>query len=84
MLEEVTVVAFGSQKRETLVGSITERVIMVNDRSRRSPIHPPFLRENTEEYETFSENRLKEYLPKSHISSFGKDFDQIPLEICDS
>ena len=74
-LEEVTVVAFGSQKRETLVGSVAERVITVNDRSHRPPMFPPFRQEiNTEEYEAFSDNRFLT-AAQNPLSTFSLDVD---------
>ena len=74
-LEEVTVVAFGSQKREYIVGSFAERIIRVNDRSHRPPMFPPFRQEiNTEEYEAFSENRFLT-AAQTPLSTFSLDVD---------
>jgi len=74
MLEEVVVVAFGSQKRESIIGSVAGRVITVNDRSHRPPMHPSFLYENSEEYEAFSENRFLSAV-KNPLSTFSLDVD---------
>jgi Ca-activated chloride channel family protein len=74
MLEEVTVVAFGSQKRESIVGSFAERVITVNDGSHRPFMHPPFLHDNSEEYEAFGENRFLS-ATKNPLSTFSLDVD---------
>lgn len=74
VLEEVVVVAFGSQKRQTLVGSVAQRVMMVNDGSHRPPMHPPFLPVNAEEYESFRENRFLTAV-KNPLSTFSLDVD---------
>ncbi|MBK5196645.1 MAG: von Willebrand factor type A domain-containing protein, partial [Proteiniphilum sp.] len=75
MLEEVVVVAFGSQKRESIIGSAAERVIRVNDWSHRPPMYPPFQQdENSEEYEAFGENRFLS-ATKNPLSTFSLDVD---------
>ena len=70
-LDEVVVVAFGSQKRESVVGSVA-----VADHSYyRPPVVMPFPREvNTEEYEAFKENRFLSAV-QNPLSTFSLDVD---------
>ncbi len=71
-LEEVVVVAFGTQKMESKVGS----VMGVGNRSYyRPPMVIPYPQEvNTEEYEAFKENRFLSAV-KNPLSTFSLDVD---------
>lgn len=81
ILEEVTVVAFGTQKRESLVGAITSvssSHLGIPRKNMRGTIaiRVPYvtMEPNTEEYELFKENG---FLPveKQPLSTFSLDVD---------
>ncbi|WP_298651125.1 von Willebrand factor type A domain-containing protein [uncultured Proteiniphilum sp.] len=84
ILEEVTVVAFGKQKKESLIGAVTSvqgraagvRIRgSVQDAAYNFPMQTFIVHEgNTEEYESFKENR---FLPavKQPLSTFSLDVD---------
>lgn len=85
LLEEVTVVAFGKQKKENLVGAAVTLVrggtpgILVRGTVREAGAYlfpyPVIVRDvNTEEYESFKENRFLSTV-KQPLSTFSLDVD---------
>lgn len=70
VLEEVTVVGFGTQKRASIVGAVTQMVITVNEGARGLPFHL----QNSEEYEPLKENRFFS-VSKNPLSTFSLDVD---------
>lgn len=69
-LEEVTVVAFGKQKRQSLVGNMA----YIQDRNIMTFQPPYIIRPNTEEYEAYKENRFLS-ASKHPLSTFSLDVD---------
>lgn len=76
-LEEITVVAFGTQKKSSVVGSATTPGIRIRGVSSQYDMSyaPSFIREmNTEEYKAFKENRFLSAV-QNPLSTFSLDVD---------
>jgi Ca-activated chloride channel family protein len=76
-LEEITVVAFGTQKKSSVVGSIATPKIRIRGASSKQEMlyAPPIVREmNTEEYKAFKENRFLSAI-ENPLSTFSLDVD---------
>jgi len=71
-LEEVVVVAFGTQKKTSIVGSVARQAEM----RVMPPMRPPFVvrEDNSEEYEAFKENRFLSTI-QHPLSTFSLDVD---------
>ena len=71
-LEEVVVVAFGTQKKTSIVGSVARQAEM----RVMPPMRPPFVvrEDNSEEYEAFKENRFLSAV-QHPLSTFSLDVD---------
>ena len=72
LMEEVVVVAFGTQKKESMVGGVPLRSTV----GYPVPPMPPFIRQemDAEEYEAFKENRFVS-VEKQPLSTFSLDVD---------
>lgn len=72
LMEEVVVVAFGTQKKESMVGGVPLRSTV----GYPVPPMPPFIRQemDAEEYEAFKENRFVP-VAKQPLSTFSLDVD---------
>lgn len=75
VLQEVVVVAFGSQKRSSLAGSVAGMVVNQHGMQHMPPLCFPLIQEeNSEEYEAFKENRFLSTV-KHPLSTFSLDVD---------